>query len=275
MAETTTAAPAATGAAAPAPEVAPAEADPAAGGTVGAQAGQAGTSGKPAGESSGVKKEFTPEEIAFLTALQDERGKRQQLESELAELRRTAPAPATPAPAGQTNLPADPLSTIGDDDLITGANIKSILFPLVNQLAGAIAMVQRGQQHPDMGEAITTFLPQVIKSDPAIGQALNQVQGPARMILAHALGSLAKRAATGGSGTPPQQPNNGTGAGTPDLASLAAQILANAAKPAPAGAGGGSPININAEQLRRMSDAEFTAYQNDLKKMWARNGIGT
>lgn len=279
MGDPAVSAPAATGAAAPAG--APAGADPAAGGVAGAQAGQAGTPGAPAGEPNGGQpgaapsmEDFTDRERAFLTTAHDERGKRQALEAEVAELRAQLQSrPAGPAqPAQSAAAPADPFSQIDDDDLLTGGQVKNLIqtgiMPMFQQLAATLTMIQRGQQHPDMNEAISTYLPQVLQADPAVAQALNAVQGPAKMILAHALGSLAKRAAGGQPPTPPA----GGGGGAPDINELARQILANAGKPGPAGAGGGSAIDPLVAQISSMTPQQFAAYKADLQRKWAAQG---
>ena len=234
--------------------------------------GAPGATAAPAGDDL----KLTDREKAFLTGLKDERDKRQQIEQELALFRAnvpTAPAPpAGPAVAAQPAAPtppADPLADIDDDDLLTGKDIKAKVVPmfmgLLQQVAGAIAVQQRQAQFSDVtNEDIKTFVPKVLQEDPALGQVMARLPGPAQFIVAQTIARYAKKAA----GTAAPAPGNGAPpppAGDP-LSDIARAILANVSKPAAPGAGGGGAMDDVVSLLRSMTPEQYEAYRAEKKR---------
>lgn len=237
-----------------------------------------GDPGAPAAPT-GDDLKLTDREKAFLSGLKDERDKRQQIEQELSLLRANMAAvpaqPAAPAiatqPAAPTApaAPADPLADIDDDDLLTGKDIKAKVVPmfmgLLQQVAGAIAVQQRQAQFSDVTtEDIKTLVPKVIQEDPALGQVMARLPGPAQFIVAQTIARFAKKAA---SSVPPTPGNVTSTPPTGDpLSDIARAILANVSKPAAPGTGGGGAMDDVVSLLRNMSPEQYEAYRAEKKK---------
>lgn len=240
---------------------------------------QAGEPAAPAVEDLNL----TDRERAFLSGMRDERTKRQEIEAENAALlaranqfaQPTSPVPAA-APVAAPAAPQDPFDGIDDDEIMTAKDVKQRVVPffmsMIQQVAGAVAVSQRQSQYTDVStEDIRSFIPKIVQEDPAIGQVLSNLPGPAQFMMAQVLTRLAKRGSAGPA-TPAPQAAPGITAGVQPapaadpLVELARTILANSQKPGAPGSAGGGAMDDVVTLLKNMSPEQYEAYRIEKRK---------
>lgn len=103
------------------------------------------------------QQEFTEKEKAFLRAAQEERGKRQAMEQELAALKATKAAPGAPT---------EPAKTFWDDpDGALKRHEESIRTETTNARLNTSEFIAR-QRHPDFAEKVAVFQDFMAKAGP-------------------------------------------------------------------------------------------------------------
>ena len=110
-----------------------------------------------------------------LTALEDERRKRQEHEEQLRLLRDHVAL----LQAGQQK-PAEPKkdewADLQEDDVLTVKEAKRALSQIDSKYQTSLKELQMAQKHPDYNEVITQYLPEVIKKNPSLRRAIEQTQ---------------------------------------------------------------------------------------------------
>lgn len=110
-----------------------------------------------------------------LTALEDERRKRQENEEQLRLLRdhvalmqASQQKPAEPK--------KDDWADLQEDDVLTVKEAKRALSQIDSKYQASLKELQMAQKHPDYNEVITQFLPEVIKNNPSLRNTIQQTQ---------------------------------------------------------------------------------------------------
>ena len=109
-----------------------------------------------------------------LSALQSEREQRQQVQEEL----RTMKDHLTLIEANQNRPlpPKDEFEGIDDSDVLTYGDAKKLLGSVQKNYQGSIEELKMTQKHPDYQEVIQKYLPEVLKTNPALRRSLEQTQ---------------------------------------------------------------------------------------------------
>lgn len=110
-----------------------------------------------------------------LTALEDERRKRQENEEQLRLLRdhvalmqASQQKPAEPK--------KDDWADLQEDDVLTVKEAKRALSQIDSKYQTSLKELQMAQKHPDYNEVITQYLPDVIKNNPSLRNTIQQTQ---------------------------------------------------------------------------------------------------
>ena len=114
-------------------------------------------------------------QVVPLSALQSERGQRQHLEEELRMIKdhlalMNSNQQPPPAP------PKDELEGIEDSDVLTYGEAKKLLGKVQKNYQGSIEELKMNQKYPDYQEVIQKYLPEVLKTNPALRRSLEQTQ---------------------------------------------------------------------------------------------------
>ncbi|MBI9081491.1 MAG: hypothetical protein JEY79_17335 [Pseudodesulfovibrio sp.] len=157
----------------------------------------------------------------------------------------------------QTPEQEDPFGGIGDEEFLTGAELKRAMQGMASKLQSGQTQtqVQLQQalylaQNPGAAQELKEKLPVLLQKAPALADAIKNSPNPIQT--AHSLISLMGQ---------PQQSN------APDPGETLKRIMANASQPGNAsGAGGGGGGGISsASRIASMTGAEFEAYKEDVK----------
>ena len=169
------------------------------------------------------------------------------------------------APAKPPEKPAeDPLNGIGDDDLLTGKQMKNILSGMkqpdmsaaLNPINQRLALMEVRAQDPDFENTIKTYLPEIVNSNPSLMAAIRGSENPIATALALAKTAPAYVAAQQQSEG--QQPQQG-------ILSEIDKIIENASKPGSASQVTGGGATATADRFGSMTDAEFNAHVERVK----------
>lgn len=118
----------------------------------------------------------------------------QGLREELKELKETnavyrAQLMAGQQPQAQEPAPKNPLDDIGDDDVLTGADLKRLVPSIVGPLSQQISQVSVQGSKPDFEKVITKHLPKVLEAKPHLGNMLKSIKDPGqRLLMAYEFG---------------------------------------------------------------------------------------
>lgn len=115
-------------------------------------------------------------QVVPLSALQSERGQRQHLEEELRMIKdhlalmesnqNRAPAPP----------PKDEFEGVDDSDVLTYGEAKKLLSKVQQNYQGSVEELKMTQKYPDYQDVIQRYLPEVLKTNPALRRSLEQTQ---------------------------------------------------------------------------------------------------
>lgn len=124
----------------------------------------------PEGASEGNSQEIP------LSALQSEREQRQQLQEEL----RTMKDHLTLIESNQNRPPLPPpkdeFEGIDDTDVLTYGDAKKLLGSVQKNYQGSIEELKMSQKYPDYQDVIQKYLPEVLKTNPALRRSLTQTE---------------------------------------------------------------------------------------------------
>jgi len=204
---------------------------------------------------------FTPEQVKVVTTIRDElkeskaalKTAQDQLTLYQAQLATGSGGSAPAAPAA----PEDPFKDMQDADVMTVSDVKKIMAaqgsqgnPTVKGLQNTVAKLEVMVQDPDYQTTIKTYLPDVIKMNPAIANAIQAAPNQLLTALNYAKMSPAYIAAQNQNTPPPQD----------DVMAQLNRIIENSEKPgSPSSAGGGGALS-SADRFSSMSDEEFDAH---------------
>ena len=175
-----------------------------------------------------------------LDALESERAKRQQLQDEMQMMRDHIAIIQANQSNGQK--PKDEFDDISKDDVITYGDLEKILNKKEQQYQSNIQELRMTQKYPDYQQIVTKYLPDVLKQNPGLRDALTKTQD---FELAY---YLAKNSDAYKSDTKKTKKN-----------ADAERIVQNANRAGSlSSVGHTSPIN-NAKQYKNMSDSDFKA----------------
>ena len=155
-----------------------AQADPAAGGQ--------GAQGQPTGDH---QEEMVPVSVVqgIRTELNDQKRLNESLQDQInlykvnAVTGQQQPGPAGPAAPQQ----GDAFEGMGEDEVLTVADAKKIFGGLGTQLGNTIRDMQMGITNSDYATVVTKHLPNVLKTNPALAQAIRTSANP--QLLAYTL----------------------------------------------------------------------------------------
>lgn len=110
-----------------------------------------------------------------LDALQQERAQRQQLQEEVRVLKDHF-ALMQAQSQRQQQPKQDEFNGLTDDDVLTVGEFKKALSQKERQYQMSLEELKMAQKHSDYQEVITQYLPEVLKSNPALRRSLEQSQ---------------------------------------------------------------------------------------------------
>jgi len=142
------------------------------------QAGENVEAAAPITENQEVEsvEEETPRTVP-LDALEAERNQRQQLQEEVRMLKEhmnLMQSHSNHTPSKQKK--SDEWGDLEEDDILTVKDAKKALNQMNQQYQMTLKEMQMVQKHPDYQEAITKYLPEVIKNNPSLAESLRQSQ---------------------------------------------------------------------------------------------------
>ena len=116
------------------------------------------------------------EKTVPLSALEAERSKRQQMEEEN-RLYREHLALMQANQRRQTDAPQQKAEAeVDDSDVMTYGEFKKHAERLTGQFQMTLEELKTAQKHPDYQEVVTTFLPELLKTNPELGESLRKTQ---------------------------------------------------------------------------------------------------
>ena len=114
------------------------------------------------------------EKTVPLSALEAERSKRQQMEEEN-RLYREHLALMQANQRRQTE-PQPQKDEVDDSDVMTYGEFKKHAERLTGQFQMTLEELKTAQKHPDYQEVVTTYLPELLKTNPELGDSLRKTQ---------------------------------------------------------------------------------------------------
>jgi hypothetical protein len=111
-----------------------------------------------------------------LSALQQERSHRQKVEEELQLVKDHISL--LQATQGRSRQPEErsELDSLDDEDVLTVGQFKKLASGFQQQVKGSVEEMRMAQKYPDYQEAVTRYLPEVLKSNPSLAQTLEQTR---------------------------------------------------------------------------------------------------
>lgn len=111
-----------------------------------------------------------------LSALQSEREQRQQLQEELRMIKDHLVLVEANQHRPPPTPPKDELEGVEDSDVLTYGEAKKLLGSVQKNYQGSIEELKMTQKHPDYQEVIQKYLPEVLKTNPALRRSLEDTQ---------------------------------------------------------------------------------------------------
>lgn len=111
-----------------------------------------------------------------LSALQSEREQRQQLQEELRTIKDHLALVESNQNRPPTPPPKDEFEGVDDSDVLTYGEAKKLLGSVQKNYQGSIEELKMTQKFPDYQEVIQKYLPEVLKTNPALRRSLEQTQ---------------------------------------------------------------------------------------------------
>jgi hypothetical protein len=180
-----------------------------------------------------------------LAALQAERAQRQRLEDELKLIKDHVSLLQATQPRHEAPKPKDEFEGLSDTDVLTVGEAKKFMSQFQGQVKTKLDELQMTQKYPDYQDVVSRYLPEVLKTNPALRTSLQSTQD---YELAY---HLAKTSENYRSATKTAVRN-----------ADAERIIANASQAGSLSSqGGSSPIN-QAKRYRDMSDEDFKREAN-------------
>jgi len=192
----------------------------------------------------------------------------QQMREELEELKRQNAAlqaqlaffggqqpVGEPTPQEQQGQPQDPFEGLEDDDVLTVADVKKLMAqvqrPAVDpNLYKEIQMLKLSVQEPNWQDIIKNYLPDMINSNPLLGQMIQNAPNPLEAALHIAKLNPRYQQQQQQQQVPQQQSQQ-----------IIDQLINKPASPDQFGGGGGVS---KADKIASMSDEEFDKYVQDV-----------
>jgi len=237
--------------------------DPAAGGQVDDQGTkQAGSAEAQA--AAAAAEETTTVPLAALKKLREElQTVKEQNTLYQTQLGLARNMPAQPAAQPQTAAQPDQedfFADMDDDDVMTVADAKKIMKNLpkgggseIEQVRGELTKIQLYQQDPDYENTIRNYLPEVVNSNPAIVQTIQQSPNPLLCALTFAKMNPRYQSLN--------QQQGGAQAGETLLDQIN-RIIENAEKPGSASQVSGSGAISGASRFKDMTPAQIEEHKN-------------
>jgi hypothetical protein len=116
----------------------------------------------------------TPDGVP-LSALQSEREQRQHLQEELRTIKDHL-ALMQSSQQRASAPPKDEFEGVDDSDVLTYGEAKKLLGKVQQNYQGSIEELKMTQKYPDYQEVIQRYLPEVLKTNPALRRSLEQTQ---------------------------------------------------------------------------------------------------
>lgn len=111
-----------------------------------------------------------------LSALQSEREQRQQLQEELRTIKDHLALMESNQQRQAAPPPKDEFEGIDDSDVLTFGEAKKLLNKIQKTYQGSVEELKMTQKYPDYQEVIQRYLPEVLKTNPALRRSLEQTQ---------------------------------------------------------------------------------------------------
>lgn len=109
------------------------------------------------------------ERMVPLSALEDERAKRQRLEEEQRYIKEQLLAQ-------QSQKPTNELDGLDDSDIMTVGEFKKISKQIKEEFSTSLKEIQMTHKYPDYVEVIGTYLPEIVKNHPHLKDTLLKTQ---------------------------------------------------------------------------------------------------
>lgn len=111
-----------------------------------------------------------------LSALQSEREQRQQLQEELRMIKDHLALVESNQHRQSAPPPKDEFDGVDDSDVLTYGEAKKLLSKVQKTYQGSVEELKMTQKYPDYQEVIQRYLPEVLKTNPALRRSLEQTQ---------------------------------------------------------------------------------------------------
>lgn len=121
--------------------------------------------------ANGTEKQEVP-----LSALQSEREQRQNLQEELRMIKDHLALMESNQRQQSAPPPKDEFEGIEDSDVLTYGEAKKLLNKVQKNYQGSVEELKMTQKFPDYQEVIQKYLPEVLKTNPALRRSLEQTQ---------------------------------------------------------------------------------------------------
>lgn len=120
------------------------------------------------------------EQTIPLSALQAERQQRQQLQEQLRMMQDHVELLRTNQMVQQKQPQKDQFSDLSDDDVLTVGQAKKFVSQLGQQQKAEVEELKMATQYPDYAETVKKYLPEVIKENPELRDAIMNSPNPFR-----------------------------------------------------------------------------------------------